>query len=97
MNAKIYVNAQRFENYGFHEGRDYWKPKGGTTFTIEEVDVDIVMYASKEQVIEVINAELAKRSNDLEEFVYLDHDVVFDEAKIAGVDFSESLSKLMNL
>ena len=42
MKVKITVNAQRYENYGFHEGREHWKPKGGTHFSIEDVDADMV-------------------------------------------------------
>ena len=45
MKVKINVNAQRYENYGFHEGNEYWKPKGGTLFVIEDVDVDDVTYS----------------------------------------------------
>ena len=97
MNVKITLNAQRYENYGFHEGREYWKPKGGTLFTIEDVDADAVTYADHKQVVEAIQEQLSERSNDLEKFEYIDHEVIFSEAKIAGVDFSDSLSKLMNL
>ena len=97
MKVKINVNAQRYENYGFHEGREHWKPKGGTYFTVEDVDSDVVAYAHREQVIEVIKEQLNERSNDLEKFEYIDHEVIFNEAKIAGVDFSNSLTQLMNL
>ena len=97
MKVTVRVNAQRYENYGFHEGREYWKPKGGTYFTVEDVDSDVVAYAHREQVIEVIKEQLNERSNDLEKFEYIDHEVIFNEAKIAGVDFSNSLTQLMNL
>jgi len=97
MNVKISVNAQRYENYGFHEGREYWKPKGATRFSIEDIDADIVMYADHKKVVEAIQRQLELRSNDLEKFEYIDHEVIFSEAKIAGVDFSDSLTQLMNL
>jgi hypothetical protein len=97
MKVKINVNAQRYENYGFHEGREYWKPKGGTLFVIEDVDVDDVTYSWQEQIVAAIKEQLEANSNDLEKFEYIDHEVIFSEAKIAGVDFSDSLSKLMNL
>ena len=97
MNVKINVTAQRYENYGFHEGREYWKPKGGTLFTIDGVDADLVSYADNKKVVQAIQRQLNERSNDLERFEYIDHEVIFSEAKIAGVDFSDSLSKLMNL
>ena len=97
MNVKISVNTQRYENYGFHEGREYWKPKGGMLFTIEDIDSDVVMYADNKKVVEAIQRQLELRSSDLEKFEYIDHEVIFSEAKIAGVDFSDSLSKLMNL
>jgi hypothetical protein len=97
MNVKINVTTQRYENYGFHEGRVHWKPKGKLVFAIEEVDVDLVAYADKKQVIAAIQKQLDAQSNDLEKFEYIDHDFVFSEAKIAGVDFSDSLTQLMNL
>ena len=97
MNVKINVTAQRYENYGFHEGRVHWKPKGGTLFTIDGVDVDLVSYADHKKVVEAIQIQLDKMSNDLEKFEYIDHEVIFSEAKIAGVDFSDSLTQLMNL
>ena len=97
MNVKISVNTQRYENYGFHEGREYWKPKGGMLFTIEDIDSDVVMYADNKKVVEAIQRQLELRSSDLEKFEYIDHEVIFSEAKIAGVDFSDSLTQLMNL
>ena len=98
MKVKINVTAQRYENYGFHEGRERWKPKGGTLFVIEDVDRDdITFWAWEEQIVVAIKEQLEANSNDLEKFEYIDHEVIFSEAKIAGVDFSDSLSKLMNL
>ena len=97
MNVKISVNTQRYENYGFHEGNEYWKPKGGMLFTIEDIDSDLVMYADNKKVVEAIQRQLELRSSDLEKFEYIDHEVIFSEAKIAGVDFSDSLTQLMNL
>ena len=97
MKVTVRVNAQRYENYGFHEGREHWKPKGGTLFVIEDVDMDEVTYSWEEQIVAAIKEQLDANSNDLEKFEYIDHEVIFSEAKIAGVDFSDSLSKLMNL
>ena len=97
MNVKINVTAQLYENYGFHEGREYWKPKGGMLFTIEDIDSDVVMYADNKKVVEAIQRQLELRSSDLEKFEYIDHEVIFSEAIIAGVDFSDSLTQLMNL
>ena len=97
MTVKVNVNAQRYENYGFHEGNEYWKPKGGVLFVIEDVDMDEVAYSWEEQIVAAIKEQLDANSNDLEKFEYIDHEVIFSEAKIAGVDFSDSLTKLMNL
>ena len=33
--AKIIIDTQYYENYGFHEGTTHWKPKGGHKFTME--------------------------------------------------------------
>ena len=97
MKVKINVNTQRYENYGFHEDREHWKPKGGVMFVIEDVDMDEVAFSWEEQIVAAIKEQLDANSNDLEKFEYIDHEVIFSEAKIAGVDFSDSLSKLMNL
>lgn len=97
MKVTVRVNAQRYENYGFHEGREYWKPKGGTYFTVEDVDSDVVDYADKNLIKEALIEQLESFSNDLERYEYIDHEVIFSEMKIAGVDFSDAVSKLMNL
>mgnify|MGYP000876051491 CR=1 FL=1 len=97
MDVKINVTAQRYENYGFHEGREHWKPKGGTFFTVEDVDADLVIYADNNAVKEALIEQLESWSTDLERYEYLSHEIIFSEAKIAGADFSESLNKLMNL
>lgn len=97
MKVTVRVNAQRYENYGFHEGREYWKPKGGTYFTVEDVDSDVVDYADKNLIKEALIEQLKSFSNDLERYEYIDHELVFSEMKIAGVDFSDAVSKLMNL
>ena len=97
MNVKVTVKAQMHENKAFYEGGEAWKPKGVTHFSIEHVDADIVMYASDKVVTESLIEQLESFSSDLEKYTYIDHEIIFSEAKIAGVDFSESLSKIMNL
>ena len=59
--------------------------------------MDEVAYSWEEQIVAAIKEQLEANSNDLERFEYIDYEVIFSEAKIAGVDFSDSLSKLMNL
>ena len=97
MKVKIYINTQLHENYGFHEGNEHWKPKGGHQFVIEGVEDDLIMYAGRRHVKDAIDAHLKANSNDLERFTYIDHEVVFSQTKIAGVDFSESLNSLARL
>ena len=97
MKVTVRVNAQRYENYGFHEGREHWKPKGGTYFTVEDVDSDLAMYTDKSVIKEALIEQLQHWSTDLERYEYIDHEIVFSEMKIAGVDFSDAVSKLMNL
>ena len=101
MKVKINVTAQVYENYnvdadGFGDV-PHWKPKGGMQFVIEGVDVDDVMYADKEQLIAAIKDQLKQQSNIAEKFEYIDHEVIFQEAIIAGADFSDSLNKLWSL
>ena len=74
--AKIVIDTQYYENYGFHEGRTHWKPKGGHQFTME-VATDVVMYTDD---LEGKLTEIVKeQSNDLEKFEYRDHEVLFQE------------------
>ena len=77
---KILVHTQYYENYGFHEGGEHWKPKGGHTFQIE-MDADLLMYTDP---VEVFSKMVESQNSDLERFKYVDHEIVWQEPTLLG-------------
>ena len=77
---KILVHTQYYENYGFHEGGEHWKPKGGHTFQIE-MDADLLMYTDP---AEVFSKMVESQNSDLERFKYVDHEIVWQEPTLLG-------------
>lgn len=77
---KILVHTQYYENYGFHEGTEHWKPKGGHTFQIE-MDADLLMYTDP---VEVFSKMVESQNSDLERFKYVDHEIVWQEPTLLG-------------
>ena len=77
---KILVHTQYEENYGFHEGGEYWKPKGGHTFQIE-MDADLLMYTDP---AEVFGKMLESQNSDLERFTYLEYEIQWQEPTLLG-------------
>jgi len=95
MDTTIRITAQYYENYGFYEGTEHWKPKGGHEFIVK-ADSNMVMYADdlKEILIEMVAAQ----SNDYEKFEYIDHDVQFSEPTLLSTeDFISKVQKQFNL
>jgi len=74
--AKVTILTQYYENYGFHEGTEHWKPKGGFDFTVE-VDSNLLMYTRDLKAI--LSQMVSEQSNDLERFEYIEHSVAFSE------------------
>ena len=72
--ATITILTQYYENYGFHEGTERWKPKGGFDFVVE-VDSDILLYTNNLE--KILTQMVSEQSNDLERFEYLEHSVSF--------------------
>tara|TARA_R110000772_G_scaffold173488_5_gene285452 strand:+ start:2293 stop:2586 length:294 start_codon:yes stop_codon:yes gene_type:complete len=69
----ILIHTQYEENYGFSEGTEHWKKKGGHTFQIK-MDVDLLMFSSPAKVF---GKMLESQSNDLERFTYIDMEIQF--------------------
>ena len=69
----ILIHTQYEENYGFSEGTEHWKKKGGHTFQIK-MDADLLMYSDP---AEVFSKMLESQSNDLERFTYIDMEIQF--------------------
>ena len=86
--AKITIHTQYYENYGFHEGTERWKPKGGFDFLLE-VDSDALMYVNNLE--ELLAQMVQEESNKLERFEYRDHTVTFSEPWKLNTEKFESL------
>ena len=77
---KILVHTQYEENYGFHEGGEHWKKKGGHTFQIE-MDADLFMYTDP---AEVFGKMVESQNSDLERFKYIEYEIVWQEPTLLG-------------
>ena len=77
---KILVHTQYYENYGFHEGGEHWKKKGGHTFQIE-MDADLLMYTDP---AEVFGKMVESQNSDLERFKYIEYEIVWQEPTLLG-------------
>ena len=94
MNATIKITAQYYENYGFHEGTERWKPKGGADFEIE-CNSDLLLYADNSDILTAIETALEKASDELSRYTYIEHDVVFGKTQV--LDQAEFESQLRAL
>ena len=95
MNATIKIQAQYYENYGFNEGTERWKPKGGADFEVQ-CNSDLLMYSDKDDLIETIKTQLAKRSNEHSRYTYIEHSVVFGKTEELSQEIFESTLRYHN-
>lgn len=77
---KVLVHTQYYENYGFNEGREAWKPKGIHTFHIE-IDADILMYTNP---AEVFGKMLETHNSEIERFEYREYEIQWQEPTLLG-------------
>ena len=89
--ATIQILTQYYENYGFNEGTEHWKPKGGFEFTVE-VDSDVLMYTNDLKAI--LSQMVQEQSNELERFEYIEHNVSFSEPYQLDTERFNELVKL---
>ena len=92
----LQITAQYHENYGWHnwdgkgECPQSWKSKGSQMFTLR-VDSDCFMYA-EEQCLKVIDALLAKKSDQHGRYTYVDHELIFQEPiQLDSTEFKKML------
>lgn len=74
MKTLLHITTQVKENYGTPEA-PHWKNKGGQIFSLN-VDSDAFMYAETE-CINAIKTLLAKHSNNMFSYEYIDHELIF--------------------
>ena len=80
MKATLRINAQYYENSNLTgEGEPNFKPKGGQHFEVK-VSTELLMYVGNDDLIRSCEEILANHSNDIVNFTYLSHAVIFEEA-----------------
>ena len=95
MNATIRITAQYYENYGFYEGTERWKPKGGADFEVQ-CNSDLLLYTDEKELIETIQLQLSQYSNEHSRYTYIEHDVVFGRTEELNQDIFESQLRGLN-
>tara|TARA_R110000765_G_scaffold264983_1_gene364427 strand:- start:415 stop:738 length:324 start_codon:yes stop_codon:yes gene_type:complete len=74
--VQIRILTQYLENYSDTDV-PYWKKKGGHTFTIKDVNSDLVMYSNN---LSKILANLVEtENNEHSKYKYIEHEVLFQE------------------
>lgn len=86
----VVITAQYYENYGYSDGSDFWKPKGGQEFHIY-ADSDDFFYG-EQFCIQAIKEMLAEESNAFARYEYLSHELIFsDPIKLDSEKFAKKL------
>ncbi len=93
---KLRILAQYYENYAAHNEdwdgeREGWKPKGGIEFVTELTDAQD--YFSESDLIEIAKIALAKESNKVAKYEFLDMDRVFQDPEDITKLFNESFEE----
>jgi|TARA_R110000824_G_scaffold323777_1_gene510698 hypothetical protein len=70
----IRILTQYSENYSDTDA-PYWKKKGGYTFTIKDVDFDLVMYCSN--LKEILSNLVEVQNDEHNKYEYLEHEIQF--------------------
>lgn len=92
MKTLLHITTQTKENYSSIES-PHWKNKGAQMFSVN-VDSDVFMYAESE-CITTIKTLLAKRSNNMFSYEYIDHELIFMGVEV--LDDSQFETELQNV
>jgi site-specific DNA-adenine methylase len=74
--ATLRITTQYYENYSDSQ-TPHWKPKGGQTFIIKDIEGDMIMYC--DNLKEVCSNLISAKSNIHFKYDYLEHTVDFIE------------------
>ena len=94
MKTLVQITAQYYENYGFHNGTESWKPKGSQVFNLY-ADSDLFFYG-EEMCIEAIKLMLEQHCDRLNKFEYISHELVFAEPIELDGDKFESIFDMVS-
>ena len=72
--ATLRIFTQYYENYSDTQN-PHWKPKGGQTFIIKDIEGDMVMYC--DNLKEVCSNLISAKSNEHVKYEYREHEVDF--------------------
>jgi hypothetical protein len=80
----IRVYTQYLENYSDKPDYPHWKKKGGYTFTIKNVDSNLVTYCNN--LGKILKALTEAQSNEHCKYEYLEHEIDFftEDLSITG-------------
>jgi len=72
--ATLRIFTQYYENYS-DTPTPYWKPKGGQTFIIKDIEGDLIIYC--DNLKEVCSNLVSSKSNEHVKYEYREHEVDF--------------------
>ena len=72
--ATLRITTQYYENYSDSQ-TPHWKPKGGQTFIIKDIEGDMIMYC--DNLTEVCKNLISAKTNDHVKYEYRNHEVDF--------------------
>ena len=72
--ATLRITTQYYENYSDSQ-TPHWKPKGGQTFIIKDIEGDMIMYC--DNLTEVCKNLISAKTNDHFKYEYINHEVDF--------------------
>ena len=72
--ATLRIFTQYYENYSDTQ-TPYWKPKGGQTFIIKDIEGDLIIYC--DNLKEVCSNLVSSKSNEHAKYEYREHEVDF--------------------
>jgi hypothetical protein len=94
MKTLVQITAQYYENYGFYNGTESWKPKGSQVFNLR-ADSDLFLYG-EEMCVEAIKVMLEEHCDRLNRFEYISHELVFAEPMELDGDKFESIFDMVS-
>ena len=94
--ATVQIYTQIQENYGWYNNQFHWKNKGQQIFEIT-ASSDGLMYADKDILKQSFQELLDLESDDMFRYIYINHEILFSEAKKINTNVFEIYEKLSNL
>jgi len=92
--ATLRIFTQYYENYSDTQ-TPYWKPKGGQTFIIKDIEGDMIMYC--DDLKEVCSNLISSKSNEHVKYEYRDHEVDFiGDEEISVTELTKEIREQFN-